>query len=116
MDGTTVWFNTDLYTPLQLWIFGIGCFGWVVAYFEVIRTVLKQHFIEIPAAATHFLGKNHLKRRVHRRELAEEDPSSGAADFGDVDRIPSGSRQEVQTPLGFDPGVTTIPAASKCGA
>jgi hypothetical protein len=51
MDTPTVWLNTELYTPFELVLFAVGCFGWVVAYFVVIKNVLRHKFVEIPAGA-----------------------------------------------------------------
>lgn len=47
----TPWFNTAEYSVFQLVLFGLGCFGWVIAYVGVLRMLLRQGFIEIPAAA-----------------------------------------------------------------
>jgi hypothetical protein len=51
MNGQALWFNTDEYSVLQLVVFGLGCFGWVVAYAGTLQMLAKQRFLEIPAAA-----------------------------------------------------------------
>lgn len=48
---TSAWFNTQDFSAPLLILFGVGCFGWVVAYFAIIRNVFRNHFLEIPAAA-----------------------------------------------------------------
>lgn len=45
------WLNTTDYTTAQLWLFFLGCFGWVVAYAAVARMLHRRKFVEIPAAA-----------------------------------------------------------------
>ncbi len=45
------WLNTDDYTVLELVLFAVGCFGWVIAYVEILRKIRKYRFVEIPAAA-----------------------------------------------------------------
>ena len=46
-----LWFDTTEYTVAQLLLFGLGCFGWVVAYAGTLRMLAKNRFLEIPAAA-----------------------------------------------------------------
>lgn len=49
--ATTEWFNTDKYPVPLLVLFGVGCFGWVVAYVAIVRNALRHRFLEIPAGA-----------------------------------------------------------------
>lgn len=49
--ATTEWFNTDTYPVPLLVLFGVGCFGWVVAYVAIVRNALRHRFLEIPAGA-----------------------------------------------------------------
>ena len=51
MPPETVWLNTTDYTPFELILFGIGCFGWVVSYVAILRRVQRNRFLEIPAGA-----------------------------------------------------------------
>jgi hypothetical protein len=51
MNGQAVWFNTEEFSVLQLVVFGIGCFGWVVAYLGTLQMLFRHRFLEIPAAA-----------------------------------------------------------------
>lgn len=51
MPPETVWLNTTDYTPFELILFGLGCFGWVVSYVAILRRVQKNRFLEIPAGA-----------------------------------------------------------------
>lgn len=51
MPPETVWLNTTDYTPFELILFGVGCFGWVVSYVAILRRVLRNKFLEIPAGA-----------------------------------------------------------------
>jgi hypothetical protein len=51
MGGSAPWFNTTDYSVAQLVLFGLGCFGWVIAYAGVLRLLIRERFIEIPAAA-----------------------------------------------------------------
>ena len=46
-----VWFNTGQYPVPLLILFGVGCFGWVVAYVAIVRNALRNQFLEIPAGA-----------------------------------------------------------------
>ncbi len=43
--------NLTDYTPLQIGLFGVGCFGWVIFYGYVVRGIIKNKFVEIPAAS-----------------------------------------------------------------
>jgi hypothetical protein len=49
--ATTEWFNTSQYPVPLLILFGVGCFGWVVAYVAIVRNALHNQFLEIPAGA-----------------------------------------------------------------
>jgi hypothetical protein len=49
--ATTEWFNTARYPVPLLILFGVGCFGWVVAYVAIVRNALRNRFLEIPAGA-----------------------------------------------------------------
>ena len=49
--ATTEWFNTQKYPVPLLVLFGVGCFGWVVAYVAIVKNALKNRFLEIPAGA-----------------------------------------------------------------
>jgi hypothetical protein len=49
--ATTEWFNTDQYPVPLLILFGVGCFGWVVAYVAIVKNALRNQFLEIPAGA-----------------------------------------------------------------
>jgi len=49
--ATTEWFNTAQYPVPLLILFGVGCFGWVVAYVAIVRNALHSQFLEIPAGA-----------------------------------------------------------------
>src|SRR6185436_6366379 len=45
------WLNTTDFTAFQLALFGVGCFGWVIAYVGVAVMFRKRKYVEIPAAA-----------------------------------------------------------------
>jgi hypothetical protein len=45
------WINTVDYTTTELVLFGLGCALWAVAYGGVIRGILRNKFVEIPAVA-----------------------------------------------------------------
>jgi hypothetical protein len=47
----TAWFNTTDYSVPLLVLFGVGCFGWVVAYVAIVRNAWRNQFLEIPAGA-----------------------------------------------------------------
>ena len=49
--ATTDWFNTSQYPVPLLILFGVGCFGWVVAYVAIVKSALRNQFLEIPAGA-----------------------------------------------------------------
>lgn len=49
--ATTEWFNTSEYSVPLLVLFGVGCFGWVVAYVAIVKNTLRNGFLEIPAGA-----------------------------------------------------------------
>jgi hypothetical protein len=49
--ATTEWFNTSQYPVPLLVLFGVGCFGWVVAYVAIVKNALRNRFLEIPAGA-----------------------------------------------------------------
>jgi len=49
--ATTEWFNTQKYSVPLLVLFGVGCFGWVVAYVAIVKNALRNRFLEIPAGA-----------------------------------------------------------------
>ncbi len=51
MAEGTVWINTTDYTPLELVLFAVGSFGWVIVYAIVVRDILRYKFIEIPWVA-----------------------------------------------------------------
>lgn len=44
------WINHE-YTDAQLILFGIGCFGWVIAYAFTWRQIITSKFVEIPWGA-----------------------------------------------------------------
>ena len=44
------WIN-HAYTNLQLTLFGVGCVGWVIAYYFVARMIRRRQFVEIPWGA-----------------------------------------------------------------
>ena len=50
-EPVTDWLNLQLYSGPLLLLFAVGCFGWVVAYADVVRMVLRRQFLEIPAGA-----------------------------------------------------------------
>jgi hypothetical protein len=50
MVNNIVWLNTDYYTPLQLALFGGGAVLWVVNYIFIVRNVIKNKFVEMPAS------------------------------------------------------------------
>ncbi len=43
--------NLQEYTPLELTLFGVGCYMWVVVYVMYIRGIFKNKFIEAPIFA-----------------------------------------------------------------
>lgn len=45
------WFNTELYTPLQITMFTTGALLWVVAYLVIIRRLFKSKHLDIPVYA-----------------------------------------------------------------
>jgi hypothetical protein len=49
--ATSGWFNTAQYSVPLLVLFGVGCFGWVVAYVAIVRKAIHNRFLEIPAGA-----------------------------------------------------------------
>lgn len=49
MNYQIVWLNLVDYTPLQLWLFGIGAAFWVLSYVYIARTIVKHKFVEMPA-------------------------------------------------------------------
>lgn len=51
MPPARVWLNTTDFTPTELMLFGIGCFGWVVSYVAILFRVQRNRFLEIPAGA-----------------------------------------------------------------
>ena len=48
-SGTDALLNFDAYTPGQMLLYGVGCFGWVIFYGFVVRDILRKKFVEIPA-------------------------------------------------------------------
>lgn len=50
MINNIVWLNYDYYTPLQLILFGTGALFWIVNYIFIIRNIIKNKFVEMPAA------------------------------------------------------------------
>lgn len=42
--------NDQKYSSLELSVFGVGCFLWIMVYFFTIRNIHRQQFIEIPLA------------------------------------------------------------------
>jgi hypothetical protein len=46
-----MWLNLDKYTGIELLLFGLGGFGWIIVYAHVLYNVRRHHFIEIPAVA-----------------------------------------------------------------
>jgi hypothetical protein len=50
MLNLIVWLNLDYYTPLQLVLFGLGAVLWIVNYIFIVRNVIKNKFVEMPAA------------------------------------------------------------------
>jgi hypothetical protein len=49
--GDIPWIDTSVYSPVAIAFFGAGCVAWAVAYLMVIRGIVKNRFVEIPAAA-----------------------------------------------------------------
>ncbi|MFL5729927.1 MAG: hypothetical protein ACJ75J_10610 [Cytophagaceae bacterium] len=45
-----VWLNLDYYTPLQLILFGAGALFWILNYSCIVRSIIKNQFVEMPAA------------------------------------------------------------------
>lgn len=45
------WFNTELYTPLQIGMFTVGALLWVVVYLVTIQRLIKSKDLDIPAYA-----------------------------------------------------------------
>jgi hypothetical protein len=43
--------NLESYTPVELVLFSVGCYLWVIVYFIYIRNIIKLKFIEIPVFA-----------------------------------------------------------------
>lgn len=43
--------NLQDYSPLELIIFGVGAFFWVLIYFVVIKNIIKHQAVEIPVVA-----------------------------------------------------------------
>jgi hypothetical protein len=50
-DGFSAWLNLEKYTAGQILLFGVGCFGWVIFYADVVRNIVRRKFLEIPAAS-----------------------------------------------------------------
>lgn len=48
---TTQWLNTELYSPLELGVVSVGCFLWVFIYGIIVVRIIRDHYVEIPAAA-----------------------------------------------------------------
>ena len=46
----TVWINTRDYSPLELLVFGVGCFLWIVVYLFTLRNIHRHQFMDIPLA------------------------------------------------------------------
>lgn len=40
--------NLRDYTPLELILFGTGCFLWIVVYYYTLRSIFRRQFVEIP--------------------------------------------------------------------
>jgi hypothetical protein len=51
MDCSEPWLNTAKYSGPMLLLYGVGCFGWVVAYWGTLQKIRTRHYVEIPAAA-----------------------------------------------------------------
>lgn len=49
MTTNIVWFNLDYYTPLQLILFASGALFWIINYIFIIRSIIKNKFVEMPA-------------------------------------------------------------------
>src|SRR3954447_12462050 len=45
------WLNTAKYSGPMLLLYGVGCFGWVVAYVGTLHKIRSRAYVEIPAAA-----------------------------------------------------------------
>jgi len=45
-----VWLNLDYYSPIQLILFGLGALLWIINYISIVRSIVKNHFVEMPAA------------------------------------------------------------------
>ena len=43
------WLNLETYTGLELSLFGVGAFFWLMCYFFVIRSIIKYKFVGISA-------------------------------------------------------------------
>jgi hypothetical protein len=44
-----VWLNLDYYSPLQLILFGLGALLWIINYIFIVRNIIKNQFVEMPA-------------------------------------------------------------------
>jgi hypothetical protein len=43
--------NLQKYTPLEMFLFGVGCYLWVLVYFIYVKEIRRKGFIEMPAFA-----------------------------------------------------------------
>jgi len=50
-NGYPGWVNLEDYTPLELVLFGVGCWLWVIAYIIIIRNIRRYKFAEMPTIA-----------------------------------------------------------------
>lgn len=45
-----VWLNLDYYSPLHLILFALGGLLWIINYISIVRNIVKNQFVEMPAA------------------------------------------------------------------
>lgn len=45
------WFNTEAYTPIELFLFAGGCFLWVLVYMILARNIVRKKYFEVPVFA-----------------------------------------------------------------
>src|SRR5438105_1284292 len=43
--------HLEKYTPLELFLFGVGCYLWVIVYGIYVKDIRKHRFIEMPVFA-----------------------------------------------------------------
>ena len=50
MKIAIIWFNLNVYSLLQILLFLTGAVFWIVNYVFVIRNIVKNKFVEMPAS------------------------------------------------------------------